>query len=297
MVDNQQENEVSKPRYWRLFELVAATIYVASIVAFIVILRNPEWHTHLLRLMGRAWNDFVAQDVGSTTRGFLNGGLEVVLGAAAVAVMTGYFLGRNEPRKDRVETAIITLVSFATVALVIYGTQFAWEVAKVGYRDHHELADSNKLLITKNASLVEEKKQLISPIEAQNEIAGLHKKINELNTSLSGPIETVEYLLDGNQGVKLADGHSGHTYMVVGLTRTKISPVDTTLKCSSDMFVLFTGPQIGGADSLLFPLAKTLDPRSAKITVQAPAWTVIHPLMVQVFSQSNSLKCNFAISP
>jgi hypothetical protein len=134
-----EESVVAKPRYWRLLELAAAAIYVASIIAIILIFRNPEWHGHLLRLTHQSWGVFVAQDIGSTRRGFLNGCLEAIFGIAAVAVMTGYFLGWKELRKHWIETAIVALVAFPTVTFVIYGTQFAWEVAKVGYEDHASL--------------------------------------------------------------------------------------------------------------------------------------------------------------
>jgi hypothetical protein len=142
MRDNPQENEVAKPRYWRLFELAAAAIYAASIAAIIFILRNPEWHKHLLRLMGRAWDVFVAQDVGSTSRGVLNGCLEAFLGIAFVAAMTGYFLGWKELKKHWLETVIIALFAFPAVSFVVYGTQFAWEVAKVWLRGPYESVHS-----------------------------------------------------------------------------------------------------------------------------------------------------------
>ncbi|HEY6377436.1 MAG TPA: hypothetical protein VIX90_18085 [Edaphobacter sp.] len=148
-----KDTEATKPKYWRLFEVGAATINVASIVAIITILRNPEWHEHLLRLMGRGWDVFVSQDVGSTSRGVINGLFEVFLSIAAVAIMTGYFLGLKKFQKHWLETAIVALFAFPTVAFVIYGTQFAWEVAKAGYEDHEYLKAKNKNLMSDISTL------------------------------------------------------------------------------------------------------------------------------------------------
>ncbi len=140
MASDQPNFTEMLPKFWRLFLLAASAIYLFTVLTFIEILRNPEWHSHLLRLMGRAWVVFVAQDVGSTGRGFINGGLEVVLGFAVVAAMTGYALGLKEFQKHLMETAIIGLFAFGTVTMLVYGTQFAWEVAKAGYQDHSNLA-------------------------------------------------------------------------------------------------------------------------------------------------------------
>ncbi len=65
MLDSSQENRVALFKYWRLFELELVSIYVFAIGSAVAIVHNSEWHEHLLRLLGRAWSAFVAQDVGS----------------------------------------------------------------------------------------------------------------------------------------------------------------------------------------------------------------------------------------
>jgi hypothetical protein len=144
MVDNPQENRVAPFKYWRLFELVLGAICFFSVGTVAAILHNPEWHAHLLRLFGRSWNTFVAQDVGSTNRGFLNGSLEAIFSILTVAVMIGYLHGFKEFRKHKAETAIIALLAIPTVTALVYGTQFAWEVANTAYNDHASLALRNK---------------------------------------------------------------------------------------------------------------------------------------------------------
>ncbi len=142
MPENSQSDKANLVKYWRLFELSLAAIFACSIAAAISILHNPEWNPHLVRLLARSWNIFVAQDVGSTGRGFLNGGLEAVFTVIVVAAMIGYLHGFAEFRKHVAETAIIALFAIPTVAALVYGTQFAWEIAKSGYQDHHDLASA-----------------------------------------------------------------------------------------------------------------------------------------------------------
>jgi len=181
-----QETEAASPKYWRLFELGMAAIYAASICTIVAIFHHPEWHEHLLRITGRAWDVFVAQDVGSTSRGFLSGGLEAFLGIAAVAAMTGYFLGWRELQKHWLETAIIALFAFPTVTLVVYGTQFAWEIAKAGYDDHHDLTESNERASQKLAISEKEVARLQSLIPKSTKTTV--PRWNEPPSAQSGPI-------------------------------------------------------------------------------------------------------------
>lgn len=73
------------------------------------------------------------------TRGFLNGCLDAVITIMVVAAMIAYLHGVTEFKKHIAETAIVALFTIPTVAAFIYGTQFAWEVAKSGYQDHQDL--------------------------------------------------------------------------------------------------------------------------------------------------------------
>src|ERR1035441_582409 len=134
-----ENDKVESFKYWRVFQLGLAAIFAASVGTIITILHNPEWHAQLQRLLGRAWAVFVAQDVGSTNRGFLNGLLEALSSILVVAVMTGYLHWFKEFKKHLMQTAIVALVAVPTVTLIVYGTQYAWEVAKAGYIDHQGL--------------------------------------------------------------------------------------------------------------------------------------------------------------
>ena len=146
MPNNPEQESVSRLKFLRLFQLGAAAIFAAEIGVVITVFRAPEWHGQLLRFLGRAWGAFVTQDVGSTSRGFFNGFLEAALSIFAVAIMTGYLRGWREFKKHLMETAIIALFAIPTVAIVVYGTQFAWEVAKAGHEDHLSLVGNVKSL-------------------------------------------------------------------------------------------------------------------------------------------------------
>jgi len=127
MPNNSASGKATWPKVWRLLLFAASAVYLATAVFVVIVLRRPEWHFHLLNIMYRGWVVFVAQDVGSTSRGFISGTLETVLVIAAVAAMTGYLLGMEELQDHLMETAIIALFAFATVTLVVYETQFAWK--------------------------------------------------------------------------------------------------------------------------------------------------------------------------
>jgi len=159
------------PKLWRLLLFSTGAVFLSAVLLFVKILRNPEWHEHLLRLMVRAWSVFVAQDVGSTSRGFISGSLEAIFGIAAVAAMTGYLLGWKEFKKHLIETAIIALFAFATVTVVIYGTQFVWEIVKAAYIDHKMLAYDNLKLRNRMSGLVD-------PSSKDSQIANLKKKLD-----------------------------------------------------------------------------------------------------------------------
>ena len=169
--------DVSKPSYWRLLELSGAIIFASCIGIFVCVLHNPEWHAHLLRISGRAWDVFVAQDVGSTSRGFTSALMEAIFGIAAVAAMTGYFLGWAELKKHWFETVIIALFALPTITFAVYGTQFAWEVARIGYEDHKGLA-------AKVATLEGDKLRMVDPADRDSTIINLRKQLGETQSQL-----------------------------------------------------------------------------------------------------------------
>lgn len=157
MPENSAKNTAKTYKHWKVFELVLATIYASAIVAAMAILHNSEWHTHIMRLLRRSWAVFVAQDVGSTSRGILSGAMEAVLTIVAVAVIVGYLHGFKEFKKHNRETAIIALLALPTVAALVYGPQFAWEVSKAIYIDHEDLSTTRVNLNRREALLVDPK--------------------------------------------------------------------------------------------------------------------------------------------
>ena len=148
-------------RLWRIFQVVVAIAILAAVLLAIAVFRNPEWHEHLVRIMSRAWRVFLAQDMGTTGRGILNYGLEGVISIIAVAAMTRYAVGWKEFEKEPITKVAIALFAFAAVALVLYGTQLAWEVAHVTYEDH-------KVLVTKLGSVSEGDAEAISGLKIDN---------------------------------------------------------------------------------------------------------------------------------
>ena len=147
MPNNAASAKATWPKVWRLLLFAASSVYFANAVFVVIVLRRPEWHSHLLKIMYRGWVVFVAQDVGSTSRGFISGALETGLGITMVAAMTGYLFGLRELKKHLMETALIALFAFATVTLVVYGSQFAWEIITLTYEDHLALVARQDLLL------------------------------------------------------------------------------------------------------------------------------------------------------
>jgi hypothetical protein len=190
MPENPSEHKAAETfKYWRLFELALAAIYACSICTALVILRDSTWHPHLVRFLGRSWDIFVAQDVGSTSRGFLSAGIEAVVTIIVVAAMICYLHGFAEFRKHIAETAIIALFAIPTVAALVYGTQFAWEVAKAGYQDHESLILANQAL---HAQPQQIRNVLVpSNVPTLKGIANIDDLLERLSYSLSSTLVVV----------------------------------------------------------------------------------------------------------
>lgn len=200
----ESPQEVFAPRIMdlRLLKFSVAVICAAAVCLLIAILHYPRWHPQLARLMDRAWSIFLAEDVGSTGRGFFNGFLGTVLSIIAVAVMTGYLHGWKEFRKHLRETAIITLWAVPTVAFVVYGTQFAWEVVETTYDNHEALRLENNRLNGKglaNPYRIKENLFYSSMINTFNAFEGLRGDAglqkDRCDVIVTAPKENAEVLL------------------------------------------------------------------------------------------------------
>jgi hypothetical protein len=62
-----------------------------------------------------------------------------VISIAGALLCIGYLYGRAAMKRHCWETAAIISVVFATVMLLVYGTQLAWEVVRSSYDDHGAL--------------------------------------------------------------------------------------------------------------------------------------------------------------
>ena len=117
-----------------------ASVYLAATIVFIKVLHHPAWHEHLVRFMWRTWDGFVALHIGSTSPGFLNSIVETILCIVLGFVGLIFFQGGWSAVRSRIiETVAMGIVVSATALILVYGTQFAWEVVKSGYSDHETL--------------------------------------------------------------------------------------------------------------------------------------------------------------
>jgi hypothetical protein len=133
--------------FWREFlKFLKFCFYVVQIwlcTAIIVVVKvwhHPLWHANLLRFIGRVWVKFVAEQVGSTSPGFVNSIIAVLVSLFLGGIGIWYFQGWRAMRTHLIETIAMGIVVFFTVTFLVYGTQFAWEVAKEAYGDHQTLA-------------------------------------------------------------------------------------------------------------------------------------------------------------
>jgi hypothetical protein len=174
MADNGRHSwsQVSK----LVFYCVTA-IYVVIAITAVVIFRNPEWHPHLVKFMARVWHAFVSYNAGSTGPGFFSSILVSILGIVIFALFIGYLKGFEAMTEHTSENAALAIIGVVTVVLLVYGTQFAWEVAKVGYEDHATLA-------AKVASLKGENSRMVDPSERDSAITNLQDRLKESQTQL-----------------------------------------------------------------------------------------------------------------
>lgn len=115
-------------------------VYFAATVLVGAVLEYSVWHSHLVRFIHRAWLSFVAERVGSTSPGFVNSIVASVVGLILVVIGIGYLQGLAAMRKHVIETAGMGIVGLATVSILVYGTQFAWDIVQFVYDDHQKLA-------------------------------------------------------------------------------------------------------------------------------------------------------------
>jgi hypothetical protein len=89
----------------------------------------------------------------------------------------GYLKGFTAMTNHMSETAVLAIIGVVTVVFLVYGTQFAWEVAKVGYEDH-------KTLAAKVGSLESEQSHMVDPSDRDSTITNLKNKLRESQSQL-----------------------------------------------------------------------------------------------------------------
>jgi hypothetical protein len=288
-----------------LVALVLADLCMVGVVY--AIFHRAEWHVHLVRFVHQVWIGFLGLE-GSSSNGFLSGLLVAILEVIVVLLVVGYLHGVSAMKEHWVQDAGIGLFVLLALTILVYGSQIAWEVASTGYQDHHSLHDTNDALRAANEKLSAENTQMVDPKGMQQRISVLQDEVKTLNGYLRGPIETVTFPLRSMVGpfeseqVTLRDGHRGYLYYVIGITKNRIVPVEATLTCDHDMFVMFGAVHIGGKSVTghqqpFKPTDSTnIAPgsyyRSGMIAADTPSWTIDRPLGLEIFSPSEQINCS-----
>jgi hypothetical protein len=156
----------------------------AVLVVLIAIFGHAEWHSHLVSFTARVWHRFVTYNAGSTSPGFISSILLSVLGVAILALYIAYTKGREALRAHIAESAALAIFGTITVIFIVYGTQFAWEVAQVDYEDHTTLA-------AKVNSLESEKLHMVDPSGRDSTITDLRKQLKETQSQLESRKQTL----------------------------------------------------------------------------------------------------------
>ena len=113
--------------------------FCAALVVGIMVWRHPFWHSHLLRFTNRVWAKFVTEKIGSTSPGFVNSLAAVIVSLFLGGLGIWFIQGWPAMRTHVIETIAMGIVVLFTASFLVYGTQFAWEVVRVGYKDHQDL--------------------------------------------------------------------------------------------------------------------------------------------------------------
>jgi hypothetical protein len=270
-----------------LFIICSVVVDVSAVgTAVYIFAKGREWHGGLVHFMWRCWENFLSLESASG-HGIISGLLVAVLEMLAIFGILS-FLGGAAEMKERIGAGAISVAVLVILVALVYGTQFAWEAANTTYEGHRSLRQANISLRNKNQALTIANAQLVNP-------SGI-------------PIETVSIPLrpmtvgskPTEYRVMLTNGNQGYVYEVIGITRNKIVPLDAVLSCDHDMFVMGGAVYIGGVPVIGHqqPFVPT-DPnvtaesyyKNGRIRAEQPAWTVTHPLSLEIVSTSPTLNC------
>jgi len=122
-------------RFARVLFYIALSLYIEWLATLYAILRYPGWHPEILRFTSCVWESFLVH-IGSSGPGFISPIILVPVTIVLTIVLILAFLGWTAMKERAIETVLIGILVFVVGLLLIYGPQFAWQVAKVT-RDEH----------------------------------------------------------------------------------------------------------------------------------------------------------------
>jgi hypothetical protein len=127
---------------WRRYlRIVCVAILLGDFVGFctlIAIYRFPEWHNHLLRFSAACYAAFLSLE-GSSSHGFFSPIAVSVFTIIASIIVIRYMHGAAAMKTRLWEDTIIALTALIVFTTLVYGPQFAWEVARTVYDEHNGL--------------------------------------------------------------------------------------------------------------------------------------------------------------
>jgi hypothetical protein len=109
-----------------------------AVATLIIILYNAVWHRYLIQLFHLTWINFLGL-VGSTGPGFISPVIVSLFSIVSTMVIIGFMQGLSVMQQHWAENACIALTVLVVSMAVVYGPQFAWEVASTGYQHNQDM--------------------------------------------------------------------------------------------------------------------------------------------------------------
>jgi len=226
----------------RIVSLLFIAILLVNIswsLTFICVWRNPVFHDSDLRFFRLAWENFLSLE-GSSGNGFISGIITAVFSIVAVLFIVGHLHGVAKMKDHRLEDTAIGLFVLAVGIVLVYGTQFAWEVARTAFVDHASLASQNRQLLTDDKYWKNQATNVASivcnpPREPKLELLIDSKSVNDRTIEI-GTTDTSNVPLQmvvKNVGSAEATGVSMRLYLKEGFKNPKGYDLDWE-KVSSD---------------------------------------------------------------
>lgn len=273
MTDTPSSSVQTSRKLFKLCFYCVLLLYAATVLTIWSVFRNPEWHAALVHFLRRVWAEFVSYRVGSTSPGFFSSLLCSILGIIAFAFCIRYLQGWTAMRKHLAETAAMALASLLTVAFLVYGTQFAWQVAATGYNEHVALKNQDVALKDK---LAHAKDGMVDPRQLVEENTALKNEL-EMYKKQESPEVRVYPLAPGTRDPRIP---RMEYILASGRIRT---PVEIELGCDFpiskvDLTVLTT---TGG--SVMETNNRRISPTRYVLSLISPAWAPQDPLYITVF--------------